>query len=261
MTRIDWFLASDSFMTHVLNADIGVAYGSDHSPIYLEFTLEVNEWGRGFWKLPEFLVHDEGFQERVKDQIKLIQDCTQDANPALLWDTVKASIRGTAIKYLSEGKRKRKSQVESLEAKIAEQVLIRDNTHDEDSIIRYDDKIKYLQIELDEVFRTVSESSRKYNMARKYYYSDICSKYFLRSKVYKCNAIKMLHGDNEEVRTSDREILHQCYQFYNGLYTKHDHVDAHNTGLLAKFLNCIPGDKMSLSSFQLLGKDIYKGGN
>lgn len=115
-----------------------------------------------------------------------------------------------------------------------------------------------MQLELDEVFNVVSESSRKYNSAQKYYYSDRCSKYSLCSKVCKHNAIKLLYDEEGKHLSSDREILHECYKFYNGLYCKLAHANAFNTGLLAKFLDRIPGDKMSLSSFQLMAKEITR---
>ena len=138
LSRIDWFMASPSFMMHVVSSDIGVSYNSDHLPIYLNFTLQENDRGHGFWKMPEFLVYDAEFQDKVKEQVTLIQLCNDEANPTLLWDTMKAGIHGIALKHLAENKRKRKLQLESLESKIAVEVYNRDHVQDGDSICRYD---------------------------------------------------------------------------------------------------------------------------
>ena len=47
LSRIDYFLASQVMMTHVCDSKIGAAYRSDHTPMYLDFTLHENEIGKG----------------------------------------------------------------------------------------------------------------------------------------------------------------------------------------------------------------------
>ena len=52
--------------------------------------------------MPDYVLQDPEFQERVVSDIKHIKLCNDGTPPALLWDTIKASLRGITIKYTSE---------------------------------------------------------------------------------------------------------------------------------------------------------------
>ena len=92
LSRLDLILASPSFLTHLLDVDIGISYQSDHSPVVLQFTLNENERGGGFWRMPDYVISDPEFQARVAAEVKTISICNPEVTPNLLWDTVKASI-------------------------------------------------------------------------------------------------------------------------------------------------------------------------
>ena len=258
LSRIDHFMASPSFLTYTLECEIGVAFQSDHAPIYLEFSFEEQLKGRGFWRLPQYLVNDKEFRTRVVEEIKMIRECNKEASPSLLWDTVKSSIRGVAIKYMSELKRTRKKNIERIELELVSNVQSRDATVDPDRIIEYDNKVKYLQVELSAQVESSNKICKEYNTARKFYFSERSSKYFLRPHLCHRNHIKILvNGKGEELVTTD-EILTECHKFYSGLYRKPAHQDADNTGLLGKFLNQVPGDRINVSHYNLLSKDFSK---
>ena len=258
LSRLDLILASPSFLTHLLDVDIGISYQSDHSPVVLQFTLNENERGRGFWRMPDYVISDPEFQARVAAEVKTISICNLEATPNLLWDTVKASIRGVALKYTAEIKRNKKAQIESVEVQIAENVLHRDEAVSSETIRHYDDKVKYLQLELDDIYQSQNNLSRQYNTAQKYYFSERSSRYFLKKKFCTKNAIKVLVNSQGEQVRSDRQILQEGFKFYSTLYRKPAHHDAFNTGLLAKFLNKIPGDRIPLSAHTMLDKPFTR---
>ena len=104
LSRIDLFLALPLFLPSVVDVEIPAAYLSDHTPLFLEFSLDENVRGRGYWHFPNFLLHDAVFREKLNDHVDTLLHCNSEANPALLWDTIKAGIRGTALKYLGESK-------------------------------------------------------------------------------------------------------------------------------------------------------------
>ena len=95
-------------MSNVCSSEVGVAYKTDHSPLFLEFSMDSNLHGRGYWKIPTYLVNDQEFQNRVVDLIKDIEKTNVGTHPSVMWDTIQASIRGLAIKYSSEIKCKKK---------------------------------------------------------------------------------------------------------------------------------------------------------
>ena len=205
-----------------------MAYKTDHSPVYIEFSLKGNERGPGYWKIPHSLVYDKEFQARVVDLVKDFEKTNADTDPAVLWDTIQAAIRGLALKYGSELKRKKKQDIEKLEQDIAESVSCRDQTPLPEERKSYDDKIKYMQTELDQVFAIQNQHTRNFNIGRKYYYSERSSKYFLRSKTGRHDEIKHLLNSQEEGLTTDKEILQEGYTDFSKLYRKPPSLDAGN---------------------------------
>ena len=123
-------------------------------------------------------------------------------------------------------------------------------------IVRYDDKVKYLQVELDTIFKEVNESGFNFKKACKYYRSETCNKYFLHDKVYHKADIKRLHTDSGEEVTMDSQILKESHSFNSKLYCKQSDNDALNPGLIHKFLKHVPGDRLSIQHHTLLSKDI-----
>ena len=162
------------------------------------------------------------------------------------------------MKYTAEIKRKKKAQIESVEVQIAENVLHRDEAVSSETIRHYDDKVKYLQLELDDINQSQNNLSRQYNTAQKYYFSERSSRYFLKKKFCTKNAIKVLVNSQGEQVRSDCQILQEGFKFYSTLYRKPAHQDAFNTGLLAKFLNKIPGDRIPLSAHTTLDKPFTR---
>ena len=67
--RLDRFLVSDLLFNYCFDADIGVSYRSDHSPIYLEVIINRNEAGPGLFRFPDFLCTDDKFKELLKLEV------------------------------------------------------------------------------------------------------------------------------------------------------------------------------------------------
>ena len=135
-------------------------------------------------------------------------------------------------------------------------MLKQDQTQGDVDACRYDDQVRYLQLELNDIYNTQNELSRKYRYGQKYYCTEKSTKYFLHSRTFRKNAIKTLVTSTGVHLTDDTALLRETHAFYSKLYHATPHEDAVNTGLLAKFLNKIPGDRMSLKSYNLLDKDF-----
>ena len=122
LSRIDYFLASPVMMTHVCDSKIGVAYRSDHTPMYLDFTLHENEIGKGIWRLPNYLLGNSEYRTLVQNLIQELKERNVEADPEILWDTIKACIRGETITFLTKEKRIKKQTIEKLEIEIFQAV-------------------------------------------------------------------------------------------------------------------------------------------
>ena len=118
LTRTDLFLTSPAFSTSVVGTSIEPSYCSDHNPLKLNMVIGDKVLNRGYWKFPEFLLNDPSYVASLPEVINYCVRDNSESSPALLWDTVKMSIHGFTIDYLSAAKRKRKMQIESVETAI-----------------------------------------------------------------------------------------------------------------------------------------------
>ena len=53
---------NEGLLNFVLNVHVGIAFKTDHCPIFVKFQSGRNPSGRGYWKFPEFLVNDKEFK-------------------------------------------------------------------------------------------------------------------------------------------------------------------------------------------------------
>jgi hypothetical protein len=66
--RLDYFLISSHLQSFIHESNNGIAYRSDHSPVYLTFQFTEHERGKGTWKFNNCLLQDEEY-------IKIVKDC------------------------------------------------------------------------------------------------------------------------------------------------------------------------------------------
>jgi hypothetical protein len=116
--RIDYFLISSHLQSFIHESNIGIAYRSDHSPVYLTFQFTEHETGKGTWKFNNCL-------SRAEKCIKIVKDCiaevigqykTEDnenmfdikfsIDDQLFWETLKIMLRGKTISYSTIKKKK-----------------------------------------------------------------------------------------------------------------------------------------------------------
>ena len=94
LSCIDLFLASPSFLVHVSDSYIGNAFRSDHSPIWLKFSFDAEARGPGVWHFPNFLLGDPQYITHITDLIQELKSHNAEAEPTVLWDTIKACVQG-----------------------------------------------------------------------------------------------------------------------------------------------------------------------
>ena len=82
--RLDYryFLISSHLQSFIHESNIGIAYRSDHSPVYLTFQFTEHERGKkGTWKFNNRLLQDEEYIKIVKDCIaEVIGQCKTEDN-------------------------------------------------------------------------------------------------------------------------------------------------------------------------------------
>ena len=97
--RLDFFLASHGLFDQIKSSSIIPGYDSDHSAVTLIIELNKIDRGKGYWKLNCSHLKNQDYIDLIKRTITTTAEINKDANPNLLWDTIKMSIRGESIKY------------------------------------------------------------------------------------------------------------------------------------------------------------------
>lgn len=89
---------------------------SDHSPIIL--SLQVAKKKRNtLWKLNSHILNDPAIVSKIKEDIKEFLEIndTGDVSPTILWDTLKAVMRGKLISITSHLKRTKEQRLTDLQ--------------------------------------------------------------------------------------------------------------------------------------------------
>ena len=246
VARLDYIFVSPSMLSNCISSEITASLVSDHSPVSLCFSMGTNQ-GKGYWRFPNFLLSNSSFDKELSIKIEEITALNNNADPALLWDTVKASIRGLAIDFISRQKKEKMSKVEALKNSLVQCITRRDQSLNNTDRRVWALKADNTATKLKELLKSVTLSSLEYKTARKTYWQDRPSKYFYNRKKFDATPLRAIYKkvkeDNKETKIlveNDGEILEIARSFYERLYKAPDSMDAGSPALLSGFLNSIP---------------------
>ena len=257
LSRLDYFFASPALVTGIEDTSIDLSYCSDHNPITLDVILTNRNSGRGYWKFPDFLVKDINYRKELGECISNAVRNNPNTEPGLLWDVIKAAIRGFTIEYLGRKKKERKEQIEAVEVNIFRANELRDAfATDPYKVAFYNDQMIALQADLDKLYERLNESAFKFKAAQHFYESNRCTKFYFRQNAPKKDAIKCLQTHTGKTVTSQAEILTECRDYYQNVYQQLPMVT--NEKIKEKFLSRIDKNSLTSEGYDLLGKPITK---
>lgn len=114
-SRIDYFFVLKRDRHRVQTCDIGTIDLSDHAPLSCTIHIRDNP-GRTLWRLNTNMLNNQQFQTQIKEDIKLFftENDNGEVNPAILWDTLKAVIRGRIISLCAQEKKQKRLKLTNL---------------------------------------------------------------------------------------------------------------------------------------------------
>lgn len=121
-SRIDYFLIDKNLISSISSVQYLPITVSDHSAIVLDLCFNLKPKQFNFWRLDTLLLADEKFCKYISESITFFYDTNknEETTPSLLWDTMKAFLRGKIISYTCHIHRSRKARKEELEKSIAD---------------------------------------------------------------------------------------------------------------------------------------------
>lgn len=223
-SRLDYWLISSHLLFDTEETQIEPSIKTDHSLITLSLLLRKSpERGRGFWKFNNSLLIDSVYVQMIESFIDNCNDLYREMdNKALVWDSIKCSIRGLTIDYSIKKARESRKYMYELQSQL-KQLEARLDTH-EDVHELYDSVKRELEQIEEEKLRGNMIRSRAQWIEE----GEKCSKYFmqLENRNYKSKCITSLMTNNNIILQKQDDILKECKSYYKGLYTQN--LSEHN---------------------------------
>ena len=118
-SRLDYFFMFKNHISMVTECHIGEIMLSDHALISLKLNLDL-ESGQKTWRLNNSLLQIDDFKTKIKSAIKnyLEINDTGEVDPIILWEGMKAVLRGEIISFASYKKKEREKRTKELERSI-----------------------------------------------------------------------------------------------------------------------------------------------
>lgn len=115
-SRIDYFFVDKTLLPYVKNVDYSAIVESDHAPVLLDIHVPSQTPSRSFWKFNMNLLSDEQFCQHIDNALEsfITTNKLSCVSSSLLWETLKAVIRGEIISYSSSFAKKIKCEQDKL---------------------------------------------------------------------------------------------------------------------------------------------------
>lgn len=121
-SRIDYFVVDKNIISSLISAQYLPITVSDHSTVTLDLRFDLKPKQYRSWRLDPLLLSKEAFCKVISEEITFFCDTNKNdgTSPSLLWESLKAFIRGKIISYTSHLNKQRRKRKENLETSIAD---------------------------------------------------------------------------------------------------------------------------------------------
>ena len=219
-SRLDYFFISEHLLNRLHDVRILPGIQTDHS--LLELNLEMvkeHERGRGFWKFPEYLLHDQEYVDKTKTllQTKIAEYQMEDLG--FKWDLIKMDIRNFTIPYCSHQKKEKNKREKELNDKY-NRLFSLINTHFDipDNVLTEFNSVKH---ELESLERDHARGIIIRSKIQFVEEGEKCTSYFLRQEKNNYNnkhITKLIDTRDNSIIETPQEILDLEKNFYENLY-------------------------------------------
>jgi hypothetical protein len=121
-SRIDYFCIDKELLPSIHSIEYSAIVISDHSPVLIDFRFDSPSVGTPQWRLNTSLLSNDVFCSTITQAIEdfLCFNNSEEVNSSLLWETLKATIRGQIISYSSYSNKQRRKTQTDITGKISE---------------------------------------------------------------------------------------------------------------------------------------------
>lgn len=118
-SRLDYFLMNITDRHRVKECSIGTADVSDHNAIYLTINLDSRQKST-LWRLNVGILNNKTVVKEIKEEISecIKNNANGEVEPTILWDTIKAIMRGKLISRMAHLNKIKRSRYDELEKEL-----------------------------------------------------------------------------------------------------------------------------------------------
>lgn len=252
-TRIDYFITFGKDKDKISTCGIGTIDISDHAPIYLSVDFDLQP-KNSTWKLNSSLLNDPHFKEQIRREIDLYLEFNDngEVSPPILWDTLKAVLRGKIIAISSYKKRMRNKKVEDLRSKLKELESKHKWSLSQDTL----EEIRKIRNEINSL--EVQEIKKNLMFLKQRYYEGGSKSmkilaWKLKKKVAENTIHRIRDPKTKEIKSKLSEI-HEAFElFYKTLYSK---VPGGSITQIDTYLNSLDLPTLNEEQNRMLTADI-----
>lgn len=215
--------------------EIGSRDISDHSPIYLVLNLE-SRIKKAIWRLNTSLLNNKTIVQQIKSDIQTFHDINDngEVNPDILWDALKAVVRGKLISVSAGIKKAKEIQLKQLEKNLIEL----EREHSKNQKPQLLTKINDIRNQISDMYKEKLE--KKYTFLKQAYYevgpkaTKLLAKK-LRKKLILQSIYKIENPQTKQVCNNLDEIDEAFQKYYKSLYSQPQLESKKNIKGLSRF--------------------------
>ena len=233
MTKIDYFLTTQSALGMIKSCEIIPGLLSDHAFVMIEFDSVDQLRGRGFWKLNNEFLKSKEYIDNVNEILDNAESKYKEIDEDLKWECMKMEVNEYSLQFGQLRARAKKQQKQNLihrknqlEKKLACINLSAENAMT--WINKINTKLDLVQNQLQEIAQEEIKGVILCSRTRWYENSEKNTKYFYRLEktLGKNKVMTTLEVDGELIQDLQK-ILNEQAKFYEKLYTSDHSVRFH----------------------------------
>lgn len=236
-SRIDYFFVFKRDRFRFSNCTIGSIDLSDHAPVFCTFHMN-NTPRSTLWRLNSSALNNPQFVSQIKEEIKTFLDIndTGEIDSSMIWDTLKAVLRGRIISWCAYNKKMKQLESLNLDKKLKELEL----QHKKKQCPSLLNEIKKTQNKINILY--TQEVEKKFVFVKQKYYETgpKASKILARrlQKERNENTIfRIKDPDSGELLYSQEQLQRTFEKYYKTLYTQLPVEDAQQMDVFLTSLN------------------------
>ena len=222
MTRLDYFLVTNTLARLIDSSRIQVCYVSDHSLIDIKIEIANSVKGRSFWRLNTSILNDPEYRENVEQEIKeILASPFNDIRSK--WNFLKFRIKEISIAHSARKNKARNNKLAALEKKLnylQDRVTNSDFYNLTESILNsHIQQIEKIKLDIDDIMTYKAKGAMIRSRANWYQLGEKPTKYFLKleqANYVRKNRFRLIV--NGQLTTDQKEILNAQKEFYEKLY-------------------------------------------